>query len=285
MKTREDSRLILDMSLHQIDVFDEFGYYNYNSVQPILPIHTHKDMVEICYLVKGKQKYFVGEDHFELSGGDLFVTLPYEVHGTGENPEEKGALYWMVLKRPQDGVDYLGLETREATELFSHLSTLPCRLFKGSSKCGDLLQEIVSAYQSERGLLTHITLNNLLVAFLLEVIRCSKDNRKRKCNYGISIILRYIEENLAEVNDLEVLADKCNMSLSHFKHLFKKETGIPPTEYINRKKIEKAEALLSSSDLSIKDIAYDLGFSSPAYFATVFKQYRGYSPTKCKRKF
>ena len=284
MRTKEDSRSILDMNIHQICVFDEFGYYNYTSVQPILPAHIHKDMIEICYLVKGKQKYFVGEDNFEMQGGDLFVAFPNEVHGTGENPEEKGTLYWMVLKQPQAEADYLGLGIKEAAELFSYLQALPCRLFKGSSKCRDLLQEIVRIYLTETTLLTRITLNNLLVTFLLEVIRCSKDNENHKCNQGISSILHYIEENVADTNNLEDLADKCNLSLSHVKHLFKKETGIPPTEYINRKKIEKAEELLLNSDLLIKDIAYDLGFSSPAYFATVFKQYKGYAPTKCKEK-
>ena len=282
MRKKEDSRLILDMDVHHIDVFEEFGYYNYTSVQPMLPVHAHKDAVEICYLAKGKQTYFVHEENFEMQGGDLFVTFPNELHGTGENPEEKGALYWLILRHPVTDADYLGLGTEEAMELFSCLRSRPCRLFKGSSRCEYLLQEIIRIYFTDRNLLTRITLNNLLVAFLLEVIRCSRDNSNHVRNQGIASVLRYIEENLSETYSLEDLADRCNLSLSRFKHLFKEEMGVPPTEYINRRKIEKAEILLSDSNLSIKDIAYDLGFSSPAYFATVFRQYKGYAPTQHK---
>lgn len=284
MRRKEDSRLILDMNIHHIGVFEEFGYYNYTNVQPTLPFHTHKDAVEICYLAKGKQIYFVQEEIFEIQGGDLFVTFPNESHGTGGNPEEKGTLYWLILRQPVADVDYLGLSTEEAMELFSYLRSLPCRLFRGSSKCEYFLQEIVRVFFMERNLLTHITLNNLLVAFLLEVIYCSGNNYNHVSHQGIASVLRYIEENLSETYSLEDLANRCNLSLSHFKHLFKKEIGIPPTEYINRRKIEKAETLLSESDLSIKDIAYDLGFSSPAYFATVFRQYKGYVPTQHKNQ-
>lgn len=282
MKNREDCRLILDMSMYGIQVFDEFGYYNYTHVQPVLPAHFHKDMLEICYLSKGRQTYFVAEESFEMQGGDLFVTFPNECHGTGETPEEKGALYWMVLKCPQAGTDYLGLREEEAEVLFSQLQMLPCRLFKGSSRCESLLQEIVRIFFSSPDKLSRLTLNNLLVAFLLEVIRCAARNDNHCCNQGISSVLAYIEDNLPEIDGLECLADRCNLSLSRFKHLFKQEVGIPPTEYINRKKVEKAERLLMHSNLSIKDIAYDLGFSSPAYFATVFRQYKGYAPTACR---
>lgn len=280
MRNRGNNRSVLDMNIHRIYAFDEFGYYKYTNAQPILPIHIHKDMVEICYLTKGKQTWVIQEENFEMLGGDLFVTFD-EYHGTGESITEKGMLYWMILKRPQANYDFLGLKTEEAEELFAYLQSLP-KLFKGSPKCGSLLQEIVQAYFTKPTLLNHITLENLLVAFLLEVIQCSRHDNNYTYHPAIAKILQYIEENLSEAYNLEDLADKCHLSLSRFKHLFKEETGIPPTEYINRKRIEKAEFLLANSHLSIKDIAYDLGFSSPAYFATVFKQYKGYSPIRHK---
>lgn len=75
MRNREISRLILNMKRHGIDVFDEFGRYNYVNTQTILPTHTHPDMIEICYLAKGSQEYFVGDSIFRLYGGDVFITF------------------------------------------------------------------------------------------------------------------------------------------------------------------------------------------------------------------
>ena len=284
MRNREISRLILDMKKHGIEVFDEFGRYNYVNTQTILPTHTHSDMIEICYLAKGSQEYFVGNNTFRLYGGDIFIAFPYEIHGTGEVPEEKGVLYWMVLKRPEKEKDYLGLNYPDAFKLFSRLLQLPKRLFKGGSECERLLQKIIQIYFQNKDPLSKMELNNLLVSLLLHIIHAGEKSSGRAYSDRITKIIHYIDENLFEMLDLEFLADKCNLSVSRFKHLFKEETGIPPSEYIIRKKIEKAHEMMEDSKFSIKDIAYDLGFSSPAYFSTVFKQYNGYSPTFYKKK-
>lgn len=283
MRNREVSRLILEMKRHGIDVFDEFGRYNYVNTQTILPTHIHPDMIEICYLAKGSQEYFVGENTFRLYGGDLFITFPDEVHGTGNVPEEKGVLYWMVLKKPEQGKEYLGLDYPDAHELFCKLQQLPKRLFKGGAECERLLKKVILTYFQQKDTLTKMELHNLLVSLLLHIIRTGERISDRGYSERITQILQYIEENLFERLEIELLADKCNLSLSRFKHLFKEEIGIPPSEYIIRKKIEKAQVLIEEQSLSIKEIAYDLNFSSPAYFSTVFKQYNGYPPTLHKK--
>lgn len=280
MKNKAASRLLLDMNRWGIDVFDEFGRYDYVNTQTILPTHTHPGMIEICYLAKGSQKYFVGDRKYRLYGGDLFVTFPDEVHGTGEVPEEKGVLYWLVLKRPEAGKDYMGLDYADACSLFAKLSELPERQFKGGAECGCLLRKIVQLFYSDRDELAKMELENLLVSFLLVVVRAGQHAHMRIYSKRMVGMMEYIEKNLSKTIDLDKLADKCNLSLSRFKHLFKEETGIPPSEYIMRKKMECAQALLEAQGAIVKDIAYGLGFSSPAYFSTVFKQYNGCSPTE-----
>lgn len=285
MRNREVSRLILDMKKHGIDIFDEFGRYNYINTQARLPTHIHPNMIEICYLAKGSQEYFVGDNTFKIYGGDIFIAFPDEIHGTGDVPEEKGILYWMVLKRPEQEKDYLGLKYQDALELFSRLLELPKRLFKGGSTCERVLLKIIHIYFHDEDTLTKMELNNLIISLLLHIIHAGeKSSSERAYSKRITKIIHHIDENIFDTMNLEVLADKCNLSLSRFKHLFKEETGIPPSEYIIRKKIEKAQKMIEEKKLTIKDIAYDLGFSSPAYFSTVFKQYNGYSPTIYKKK-
>lgn len=283
-KRTNTRRLILDMHKFDIHVFDEFGLYNYVNAQTILPSHTHSNMIEICYLSKGCQQYFVGNNTYKMYGGDIFMTFPNEIHGTGEIPEEKGMLYWMVLKTPEEGRRYLGLSYPEANELYRRLLHIPSHLFKGNTDCDRLLQRIFNVYFSRNDLLSKTELNNHLVALLLNIIRCGEAEYNRQYSEDIAKTIRYIENLLFENFDLEELAGKINLSLSRFKHKFKEETGIPPAEFILRRKIDKACRLIEENKSSIKDIAYDLGFSSPAYFSTVFKQYNGISPTSYKTK-
>ena len=128
-------------------------------------------------------------------------------------------------------------------------------------------------------------MKSLLVSLILRIIHCGEEiDRQAAYSEPILKVITYIESNIFEIFDLEDLAEQCCLSLSRFKHRFKKETGMPPAEFIIRKKLEKAQILLEEGAMSIKDIAYELGFSSPSYFATVFKQYLGYSPTEHKRK-
>ena len=74
-----------------------------------------------------------------------------------------------------------------------------------------------------------------------------------------------------------------NLSLSRFKTRFKHEVGVAPGGYIIMRKVEKAKELLGDRDRSITDIAFDLGFSSSQYFATVFKKLIGLTPSEYRK--
>lgn len=90
-----------------------------------------------------------------------------------------------------------------------------------------------------------------------------------------------VTDNL-EVMDLDVpfIADKMCMSHSTLYRKVKSLTGITPNEFIRKIKLGKACELLASGSVSVSDISYATGFSSPAYFRRVFKAEFGVSPTQ-----
>lgn len=284
MRQRKKNNAVPDLKRHSIDVFKEFGIHNHLDTGNIYPNKTDPDTVEIYYLDKGKQEYILNDRTYEIFGGDIFIVFPDETHGVVKIPKGKNILYKMVLKRPREEKRYAGLNYTEAAKIFSRLSHLPQRLFKSSPEFKNLLRRIINIRFSDQDPLIKIELNNLMVALVLNIIYENEKATSRKRNERISGIIDYIEQNLFDTLDLDVLAGKCNLSLSRFKHLFKEEVGIPPSEFIIRKKMEKAQELLNENKLPIKEIAYDLGFSSPAYFSTVFKQYNGHPPTSQKKK-
>lgn len=99
----------------------------------------------------------------------------------------------------------------------------------------------------------------------------SKDDR-------IETSLAYIRKHLYEVIDLDTLAAEACLSKDHFIRLFKQETGSTPLKYINQKKIEKAQLILVTDDMSIKNIAYTLAFDDYSYFNRLFKKITGATP-------
>ena len=78
---------------------------------------------------------------------------------------------------------------------------------------------------------------------------------------------------------IEELAGLCSLSLSAFKRAFKKVYNDNPTHYFTTEKLKKAKELLTISDLTIGEIAYETGFNDPLYFTRLFKKREGLTPT------
>ena len=103
------------------------------------------------------------------------------------------------------------------------------------------------------------------------------DNRIRKT-------IRYIRKNIDKNITIDDLTEICCLSKDHFIRLFKEEMHITPVQYINQKKIEKAQLLIITDNRPVKDIAYTLSFENVSYFNRLFKRYTGLTPVMYKSK-
>lgn len=95
----------------------------------------------------------------------------------------------------------------------------------------------------------------------------------------------YIRKHLNEAIELEKLAEISCLSKDHFIRLFKKELGTTPLQYINQKKIEKAQLLLITEELAVKEIAFQLAFDDCSYFNRLFKKTTGVTPQEYRRLY
>ena len=91
---------------------------------------------------------------------------------------------------------------------------------------------------------------------------------------GVEYLHKYYFENF----DINYLATLSNISEVYFRRLFKKMFGYPPAEYRIKLRINKACDYLKYTQLSVHQIAEELGFIDPAYFSKIFKQERGITP-------
>lgn len=101
----------------------------------------------------------------------------------------------------------------------------------------------------------------------------------------IAKTVMYIRKHLNESIELEKLAEISCLSKDHFIRLFKKELGNTPLQYINQKKIEKAQLLLITEDLAVKEIAFQLAFEDYSYFNRLFKKITGVTPQEYRRLY
>lgn len=92
-------------------------------------------------------------------------------------------------------------------------------------------------------------------------------------------IIEEINRRYTEKISLQEFADQYGLSIGHLSALIKKETGVPFSEYVTAKRMEDAKKLLSREDLSVDEVAGQVGYSDYFYFTKAFKKYAGVSPS------
>ncbi len=97
--------------------------------------------------------------------------------------------------------------------------------------------------------------------------------------------LRYLEENLEQKTRVEKLGEIAGLSAHRFSALFREVMGDSPHQFILRRRIEKAMALLTSGDAPVMEIAGQLGFHDQPHFTKLFKSTTGVSPTFYRKNF
>ncbi|MBE9598055.1 AraC family transcriptional regulator [Pedobacter sp. MC2016-24] len=261
------------------------GRYVYKHVHGELETHSHDGRIEICYCDKGLQVYEVNGKEYHIKGGDVFITFPNEPHGTAQHPEEKGVLYWLIVKIPLDD-QFLNYNTEDSAAFVKALLAIPQRHFKGNELMKKMLDQLFSIHnEQQQKPIYQLQVLNLLTSFLLTTIECSHKNVAAGQSDRVAEIKKYIHEHIYQNLPIELLAKELYMSDSHFKSWFKKEFGMPPVDYILRTRIEEAKKLLLlTTTESITTIAFQLNFSSSQYFATVFKKYTGLSPAEFRQR-
>jgi AraC-like DNA-binding protein len=272
-------RRILDFRPLGFSDVTVLGQYRYAKAHPKLDDHSHGDMLEICYLERGKQTYFVGQERFDLIGGDVFVTFPGETHGTGAAPEEKGVLYWMLIHVPASSGHFLSLPTSLSRPLVEALLHIPARHFRAGMAPASILQRIFNVFDRADATFRAIEVQNLVLRFLLDLINASQTVRP-KITAEITTVQEFIEENIDCLLTVNKLARFIGLSESRLKARFKNEVGLSPAEYMNHRKIDRAAGMLETGKFTITEVAMRLGFSTSHHFSTVFKRYRGVSPSQ-----
>jgi AraC-like DNA-binding protein len=274
------------------------GRYNLTKARSGLELHSHRDAIEICFLVKGRQTYRVHHREYKLRGGDIFITFPNEKHSTGNHPQEKGILYWIILKIPHQNDSRFGLAPVATRSLFNALLSIKSRFFRGNTEMKRLLGEIIFTCDKDHRALEKNLINvtfdplkriyifNRMISFLLEVVGCAPSHPKKHIDRPdilMSQVIAFIEQNLSEQLSIPLLAKQAQLSIPRFKARFQQSIGMPPAQYVLRAKIEDAKIRLAETRKSVTDIALDLGFPTSQYFATVFKRFTGKRPMEFRR--
>jgi len=147
-----------------------------------------------------------------------------------------------------------------------------------------LKAEMESGYPSGRvyadalatGLAARIVRNHSSLARAPRTIKSAMPGRKLKA------VLSYIEDNLARDLGLGEIANAAGLSVSHFKALFRKSLGMPPHQYLIRRRVERAAMQLRGGNIPIGQVALENGFCHQSHLALHTRRVLGLTPQELR---
>ena len=101
----------------------------------------------------------------------------------------------------------------------------------------------------------------------------------------VKLAIVEIEGDLARAWDVVQLALLVNLSPSRFRHLFKEETGQSVNQYLRELRLKRAEFLLRTTFLTIKEVSLETGQKSSSHFIQYFKNKYGLTPSLYRKRF
>ena len=267
-----------------VDDLSVLGWALFDSAIPDgLTSHIHHQDYEICYVVQGQINWWVNNDVYKVKRGDFFITKPGEQHGGVNGVMERCEIYWLQLSLNDIEPEVRQNKRSETQHLVSSLDQIKHRAFPAIFDMKFAFHRLIAEQENPgefASSLSRATLHEILICLIRSHKNFNSDYRGRSKTPSLEIqnALLWIENHLTENFMVADIAATVNMSTNYFQKRFLHEIGHPPAEYCNRKRVEKAEALLETSSDSISDIALSLGFSSSQYFSTVFKKFKGITP-------
>ncbi|MCU1237586.1 MAG: Transcriptional regulator, AraC family [Candidatus Solibacter sp.] len=99
----------------------------------------------------------------------------------------------------------------------------------------------------------------------------------------LKLVLSFIDETLAENISIEHVASVAGVSASHLTKLFRQSTGLPVHQYVIQRRVERARALIASSELTMAEIAQAVGFTHESHMARHMRRALGAPPKAIRR--
>jgi AraC-like DNA-binding protein len=262
----------------------------YDTYQPAQSVALHARNLLYCGMVTGRKTIYTGEADapFDfLPGESLVVPAGRSIQIDFPDAETGDPTTCITLEIEQDKVQRIVDRLNETTPRFAASGdwSVEDRFvhFANTSAIENVLQTLVTLFSenhAHRDALIDLNAAELVVRILQTEARSLllAGREERSSSHGLAAAVQYVHDHLDRRISVEELAETACMSRSTFYRNFRNEFGITPLQYVNQKRMERAQSLLGNQERTVTDVSYDLGYSSVSHFITKFKEIVGVTP-------
>ena len=241
-------------------------------------LHRGRELNEyqLLYLTEGSGTFHSATvKEAKLTEGDLFLLFPGEWHSYHPDPKTGWKSYWIGFKgRNMDDRVRSGFLSPVKPIYHVGFSDEIVHLYKEAYDSAVI--EAAYSQQLMAGIVNHLI--GMMYSLELNIQLSHNQSHVDMISRARLRIREALESDLT----IQQVAEEMGVSYSNFRKLFKEYTGLSPATYQQDLRLQRAKELLSTTDLSIKEIAYKLNFESPDYFSAKFKAKTGRRPSELR---
>ncbi|MFD2574235.1 helix-turn-helix domain-containing protein [Spirosoma soli] len=246
---------------------------------PLPPSRTSNHA--LILLTTGQLTTTVGQHAFTLTAQDLLIVPAMQIFSLIDIPEDaRGFMCFfskeLVINSTNDtDFDFLKLTSNPLVPLSDQQTRF----------IANLLDRLTIEYYDNGAEKTDL-IRPYLSALLTEINRAYVSKTPAKTDAGDRLIQRFMDlltENVRQKRLVSEYADQLNVSPNHLNKVIKAHTGQSPSVWIDERIVLETKVLLFQTDLSVAQIAVEMGFDDQSNFGKLFRKYTGFSPTDFRR--
>jgi AraC-like DNA-binding protein len=257
--------------------------------------HRH-DFLEFSYVVDGSGSETINGSPHPMKPGTFTFVLPYQVHQIYTDPGSKLVLYNCMFS-----MDLL-MEAAKQEKLMGLIDAVGAPSFvqldgEDRARFGSIVQSMYEEYRSSetwRQTMLQLRLKELLIRFDRHrrtgqpAIADGNVKPSAKPPFGrhssVWPIIHYIHQHYQDDLALSDLAAQFNMSVSRISEVIKETTGQNFLYFLHDLRIRHACSLLVSTEMSVSEIALEVGYGSYNTFSRVFRETKGIVPKEYRKR-
>ncbi|POY39378.1 AraC family transcriptional regulator [Solitalea longa] len=233
------------------------------------------------FVESGSVTHKVDLKDLTITSGQLFFVLPNQIHSVPEQKKDDIECFKMSFDQ-----NCLSLLPKHFLFLLNPLNSQIISFNSDSRQRVQLLFEILNKIlhadndqKDSEIILAH--LNALMTefnnAYFKNVVKEKSETNKLSKYIEFQIA---VETHFTEQHSVQTIADHLSITTNNLYNIVKEFSGVSPKEFITNRLMLEAQRKLFYSDTSVKELAYELGFSDPDYFSKLFKKTTGKSVTQ-----
>ena len=252
----------------------ETGYFK--TEPPYFTERANLDSFLIFYTLSGYGTIRYGNDSFRL-GKKTALLINCMEHHYYECPRGgKWEFLWLHFNGPS-ALWYYNEYSRNGLHPVD---------FNASDSIEEDMRDVLELTEKKSSYYELLSSNRITNILTKLIVAASKDTeRGETAPPYVEAVLKIIENRFAEELSLNCLAKEAGISMYHLSREFKRYVGIPYSEYILLKRVNRAKELLRYTDSSVEVIGCQCGFRYTSHFTSVFKKFEGCTPLKYRHSW